>query len=153
MAERKETPQEKELVRILGKDISGNKTLLAGLTKIKGISWAFSNALCKKTKLDRKKRISEISTDDIKKIEEFIKNPGLPLFVLNRRKDFESGESQQLCGADLSLKNEFDIKRIKKIRSYRGSRHMAKLPVRGQRTKANFRPNRRKKGSSGIKKK
>ena len=73
--------------------------------------------------------------------------------MLNRRKDFESGISEQLCGADLNLKNEFDIKRIKKIRSYRGSRHMAKLPTRGQRTKSNFRPNRRKKGSSGIKKK
>lgn len=153
MVEKKEKHQERELVRILGKDISGNKTLLAGLTNIKGINWAFSSALCKKTGLDKNKRIGEITPEENKIIEEFIKNPDLPFFILNRRKDFEDGESKQLCGADLSLKNDFDIKRIKKIRSYRGSRHMAGLPSRGQRTKGNFRPNRRKKGSSGIKKK
>lgn len=153
MAEKKENHQEKELVRILGKDISGNKKLLSGLTKIKGINWAFSNAICKKIGVNKNKRIAELNEKEIEMIEAFIKNPELPSFLLNRRKDFEKGNSEQLCGSDLSLKNEFDIKRIKKIRSYRGSRHMARLPVRGQRTKSNFRPNRRKKGSSGIKKK
>ena len=45
----------------------------------------------------------------------------------------------------------FDIKRLKKIKSYRGIRHAANLPVRGQRTKSHFRSNRRK--GTGIKKK
>ena len=56
----------------------------------------------------------------------------------------ESGEDQHVSGADLKLRREFDIKRLKKIRSYRGIRHVANLPVRGQRTKANFRRNRGK---------
>jgi small subunit ribosomal protein S13 len=41
------------------------------------------------------------------------------------------------------LRKEFDIKRLKKIKAYRGVRHSAHLPVRGQRTKANFRKNRK----------
>jgi len=48
------------------------------------------------------------------------------------------------------LQKDFDIKRLKN-KSYRGFRHMSKLPSRGQRTKGNFRPNRRK--GAGIKRK
>ena len=51
----------------------------------------------------------------------------------------------------LELQKEFDIKRLKKIKSYRGLRHSTGQPVRGQRTKSHFRTNRRK--SSGINKK
>jgi len=41
------------------------------------------------------------------------------------------------------LRREFDIKRLRKIKSYKGIRHAVGLPVRGQRTKANFRRNRK----------
>ena len=51
----------------------------------------------------------------------------------------------------MDLKKDFDIKRLKKIKSYKGFRHSSKLPLRGQRTKGNFRKNRAK--SVGIKKK
>ena len=63
----------------------------------------------------------------------------------------ETGENKHLTGSDLELRNEFDIKRLKKIRVYRGYRHMARLPVRGQRTRGHFRKNRAK--GVGIKKK
>ena len=62
--EKKRKKQEQEgviLVRILGKDIRGDKKLLSGITQIRGISWAFANAVCKVLKLDRRKRIQEIS--------------------------------------------------------------------------------------------
>ncbi|MBU4308527.1 MAG: 30S ribosomal protein S13 [Nanoarchaeota archaeon] len=80
-----------------------------------------------------------------------MKNPKLPEFLFNRLKDFETGENKYLVGSDLELKKEFDIKRLKKIKSYRGIRHAAGLPLRGQRTRSNFRKNRKKAG--GIKKK
>jgi small subunit ribosomal protein S13 len=48
------------------------------------------------------------------------------------------------------MKKEFDIKRLRKIKSYRGIRHASKLPVRGQRTRANF---RRKGHAVGVKRK
>jgi len=150
---KQETKEEASLVRILGKDIRGDKKVLAGLTKITGISWAFANAICKKLNLDEKMRIQEIPKDKIKKIEEFIENPDVPTFLKNRQKDFDSGENKHLSGEDLRLRKEFDIKRLRKTKSYKGVRHSAGLPVRGQRTRSNFRKNRRKSGVTGVKKK
>ena len=42
----------------------------------------------------------------------------------------------------MDLQNEFDIRRLKKIKSYKGIRHSLGQPVRGQRTKAHFRKGR-----------
>jgi small subunit ribosomal protein S13 len=139
------------IVRILSKDIDGKMGVYSGLTRIKGVSWSISNAVCKNLKIDKRSKIGSLSPEQIKKIEEFIKKPNVPDFVLNRRNDFETGEKEHLTGSDLDLKKELDIKRLKKIKSYRGLRHNVGLPVRGQRTKANFRRNRKKSG--GIKKK
>jgi len=135
----------------MSKDIGGNMKLYAGLTKIKGISWSFSNAVCKILKIDKTKKIGSLSEGEIKKIMDFIKNPKVPTYILNRRLDFETGEDKHLAGSDLELRKEFDIKRLRNIRSYKGYRHASNLPVRGQRTRGNFRKNRAK--GVGIKKK
>jgi len=139
------------MIRLLSTDIEGRTKIYPGLTKIKGISWSFSNAICKSLKLDKNRKIGNLNDEEIKKISEFVKNPKIPSFVLNRRVDFETGKEGHLTGTDLELKNDFDVKRLKKIKSYRGLRHSLKLPVRGQRTRGNFRKNRAK--SVGIKKK
>jgi len=142
---------DERIIRILSEDIEGKKTVYVGLTQIKGVSWSFSNAVCKILGIDKKRKIGSLTDEEIKKISEFIKNPSLPEYILNRRKDFSTGQNLHLVGSDLELRKEFDIKRLKKIKSYRGIRHSAGLPVRGQRTKSNFRKNRRK--GAGIKKK
>jgi small subunit ribosomal protein S13 len=147
-------PQEKReerLVRILSKDIEGKMKLYVGLTKIKGVSWTFSNAVCKVLNIDKNKTIGSLTEEEIQKITDFIKNPKLPNYILNRRKDIETGSEKHLTGTDLDLRKDFDIKKLKKIKSYRGLRHTAGLPSRGQRTKAHFRKNRKK--GSGIKSK
>ena len=142
---------EERIVRIMSEDIEGRMKIYAGLTKIKGVSWSLSNAVCNILKMDKNRKIGSLSEDEIKKITEFLKNPKIPEFLLNRRKDFETGENKHVTGTNLELQNEFDIKRLKKIKSYRGIRHSAKLPVRGQRTKGHFRKNKAK--GAGIKKK
>ncbi len=147
----REKQEEVNLIRILSRDLRGSKDIYSALTQIKGVSWSFSNALCKKLELKKSKKVQELSKDEIKKIEEFIVNPDIPHFLKNRRKDYDTGEDKNLSGADLDLKKDFDIKRLKKIKSYRGGRHAANLPVRGQRTKSNFRRNRKKSGSVGVK--
>lgn len=146
-----EKKAEERVVRILSKDIEGRVKLYAGLTKIKGISWAISNAICKKLGLDKSRKIGSLTNKDIEKIEEFVKNMNIPEHMKNRKKDFESGENSHLIGTDLDLKKDFDIKRLKKIKSYRGVRHLAGQPTRGQRTRSHFRANRKK--ASGIKRK
>jgi len=138
-----------ELIRILGKDLRGDKKVTVGLTKINGISWAFSNALCKIIELDTEKTIQELTAEDIAQIEKFMKEAAIPTFMKNRQKDFETGKDEHLYGPDLKLKHEFDIKRLRKIKSYKGIRHANKLPVRGQKTKSNFRPNKKKSGKVG----
>jgi len=147
----KEKAYEERIVRILSKDIEGGMSIYAGLSTIKGISWTLANALCKVLKIDKRRKIGSLTEEEVKKIIEFVKNPQIPNYILNRRKDFETGEDKHLTASDLELQTEFDIKRLKKIKSYKGYRHSAGLPVRGQRTRSNFRKNRRK--GAGIKKK
>ena len=147
-----EAPKEKKkdyfsIIRILQTDIPGNKRVLVGLTYIKGVSWSICNAMCKILKIDSQKKIADLTEQEIEKIIEFLKNPKLPKFLLNRRNDFETGEDAHLVGTDLDMKKEFDIRRLKKIRSYRGLRHAFGHPTRGQRTRANFRS---KKGKTAV---
>jgi len=147
--------ESERIVRILAKDIEGGTKIYPGLTQIKGISWTMSNAICKKMNIDKNRKIGSLKEDEVKKIETFVKNPNLPKFLMNRSSDFETGKERHLVGSDLELVKEFDIKRLKKIRTYRGLRHSVGLPSRGQRTKSHFRRNRKKAGgikNKGIKK-
>jgi small subunit ribosomal protein S13 len=139
------------IVRILQTDIPGNKRTLVGLTYIKGVSWSISNAVCKILRLNPQKKIADLEPQEIEKIIQFLSNPKLPEFLLNRRKDFETGVSNHFIGTNLDMKKEFDIRRLKKIRSYRGLRHALGQPTRGQSTRSHFRSRKNKK-SVGIKK-
>ena len=149
--EKQEQQYEDKMLRILSTDIEGRMTIYSGLTKIKGISWGFSNALCHVLKLEKTRKMGSLTQKEIDSITAFIADPKVPSYMLNREKDFTTGEDQHIVGSTLELKKEFDIKRLKGIKSYRGFRHMLGLPSRGQRTKSNFRKNRKK--GAGIKKK
>jgi small subunit ribosomal protein S13 len=149
---KQEKKEDKErIVRILSQDIGGNMSVYAGLTKIKGISWGMSNAICNYLNIEKRRKISSLTDEEIKKISELIKNPRIPGFLVNRPFDFNTGKNLHLVGSSLDLQREFDIKRLKKIKSYRGIRHATGQPVRGQRTKSHFRKNKIK--GVGLKKK
>ena len=143
--------QTEMLIRILSYDIPGSRNLYAGLTRIKGVSWSISNAICHKLKMDKNKKISELSREEIDKIEDFLSNPDFLDFLKNRRSDPVSGKISHLIGSDLDIAKDFDLKRLKKIKSYKGIRHAAKLPVRGQRTRSHFRT--KNKNAAGMKRK
>ncbi|MEK6927845.1 MAG: 30S ribosomal protein S13 [Nanoarchaeota archaeon] len=144
-----EQDESETLVRILSYDIPGSRPIMVGLTYIKGISWTLANAICLKLNFPRNKRIVELTKPEIQKIEEFIRTMPLPDFLKNRRSDPETGETKHYFGTDLDMKKEFDIKRLKEIKSYIGIRHTSKQPVRGQRTRSHF---RNKSQASGMKK-
>jgi small subunit ribosomal protein S13 len=156
-AEKVEKPKKHEereehemLVRILGYDIPGSKNLYTGLIRIKGISWAISNAVCIKLGFPKNKKVSELSKPDIQKIENFLETLPVYDFLKNRRTDIETGKTEHFFGTDLDMKRDFDIKRLREIKSYRGIRHALKQPVRGQRTRSHF---RKKARAMGVKKK
>lgn len=140
------------IIRIMQTDIPGNKKIYTGLTYLKGVSWTISNAICKKLNIDPNKKVLELSQKEIADITEFLNSEvnNLPPYLLNRRKDFESGEDSHITGTKLDMTKEFDVRRLKKIRSYRGLRHAFGHPTRGQRTKSNFR-NKKKNKAVGVK--
>ena len=130
----------RELVRINNTDIHGKNGVYLGLTRIHGVSYSFSNAVCNLLSIDKNKKIGDLSEEEVKRIEETIKNPKqIPYFVYNRRKDVDTGENVHLTTSNLKLKVEFDIKKMKRLKTYKGVRHGLGQPVRGQRTKSHFR--------------
>ena len=149
----------RQLVRILDADIKGEKGIYNALRQVTGISYSFSNAICNIMNFDKNRQVGSLSDEELTKINDIIKNPSkyeIPNFILNRRKDYDTGEDKHLIASDLKLTQSFDIKRLKKIKSYRGMRHAVGLPVRGQRTKGHFRHGKtvgvRKKGIQAQKK-
>ena len=143
---RKEDERAEILVRIFGYDLVGSKNIYTGLTRIKGISWTIANAICLKLGLDRNKKVSELTKQDINKIEDFLEKLDVYDFLKNRRADPTTGKTGHLYSTDLDISKEFDIKRLKKMRSWKGLRHATGQPVRGQRTRSHFRSRDRAKG-------
>lgn len=130
------------IVRIVATDIPSNSTVYSGLTRIKGVSWSTANAICHILNIERTKKMNSLTETETEKITNFLANPTLPSFMMNRRRDIAIGSDKHLIKTDLDLQREFDIRNMKKIRSYKGLRHALGQPVRGQRTKSHFRRGR-----------
>ncbi len=140
-------PELKHLVRIANTDLDGKKTLSFALSKIKGVGIPFAHAACRVAKVSVTKKAGALSEAEVKKIEEVIKDPikaGFPAWLVNRRHDYETGQPRHVLSGDLQFTIENDIKTMKKIKCYKGVRHMLGQPVRGQRTRSNFRKNKGK---------
>ncbi len=140
-------PEIKHLVRIANTDLDGNKLIAFALSKIKGVGVSFANAACRIAGIDVNKKAGMLTDAEVKKVEEVVKDPikaGLPPWMVNRRFDAETGQNKHLLSGDLQFTIENDIKILKKIKSYKGIRHILGQPVRGQRTRSNFRKNKGK---------
>lgn len=149
----KQTKQEmKQMVRLVDVDVNGKMSTRMALNKIKGVSFALSNAICKVLNLDKDKKVGYLSDKEIEEMKDCVKNPQkykiLP-WLFNRRNDYDEGEDKHLVSSDLKFQKDMDIKRLKKIKSYSGLRHQKGLPLRGQRTKGHFRKGR----ALGVKRK
>ena len=133
----------KPFQRVLKTDLEGSLPISRALLKIHGIGFAISNAICTSLKIDKNKKAGLLTDEEVKRIETFVKEgKELPTWMYNRRADFDTGEDHHLVGPDLKLAQEFDVKRLKKIRAYKGMRHAIGQPVRGQRTRSHFRHGR-----------
>ena len=121
------------MARIAGIDLQDNWKVDFALTKIKGLGWPLSKKIMIETKIDSKKRISDLTADEVNRI-------GVEL------------EKYEIEG-DLARAVRGNIQRLQVIGSYRGSRHSKNLPVRGQRTRTNARTKRGKRKTVGAFKK
>ncbi len=148
MAKQAEEKQEtRYIVRIYNTDIDGKKPLAHALSQIKGVGPMMANMACNLLSMDKAKKVGELSDQEVETINAFFKDPlakGAPVWMLNRRKDYETGQDMHLMTTDITLVQGDDVKRLRKIKTYRGIRHGLRLPLRGQRTKSNFRRNKGK---------
>jgi small subunit ribosomal protein S13 len=142
----------RHILRIIDADVEGTLKTSYALTKIKGMGLSLANAILKKASVNPDKRAGFLTEAEIEKVEEIIKDParyGLPSWLLNRRKDPDTGKDMHVISADLVLKTKMDIEQMKDMKSWRGYRHAYGLKVRGQRTKTTGRAGK----ALGVKKK
>ncbi|MEM0164786.1 MAG: 30S ribosomal protein S13 [Saccharolobus sp.] len=130
--------QFKYVVRIFGQDVDGTMKLPYALAMVKGIGYNTAKAILYQLGMDPNMRLGELTDSDLKKIESVIVDhtlKGLPSWLFNRRKDYETGLDLHLITSDLIFYVRNDIEREKKTKSWRGLRHSLGLKVRGQRTR------------------
>lgn len=116
--------------RISGVTIPGDKQVQVALTYIYGIGSKTANDILVKAKVESTVRAKDLNDAEISRIQDVI-NAGCVV----------EGELQRIVTGN--------IKRLKDIGAYRGLRHKASLPSRGQRTKTNARTRRGKKVTVG----
>jgi small subunit ribosomal protein S13 len=142
----------RHILRIIDTDVQGTLKTSYAVAKLKGVSLNLSNAILKRANIDPEKRAGFLTEPEIDRIEEMVNDPakaGLPSWMLNRRKDLETGKDTHLTGSELVLRKKMDIEGMKDIKSWRGYRHAYGLKVRGQRTKTTGRSGK----ALGVKKK
>jgi small subunit ribosomal protein S13 len=142
----------RHILRIIDTDVQGTLKVSYAVAKLKGVSLNLSNAILKRAGIDPEKRAGFLTEPEIDRIEEMVNDPakaGLPSWMLNRRKDQETGKDTHLTGSELVLRKKMDIEGMKDIKSWRGYRHAYGLKVRGQRTKTTGRSGK----ALGVKKK
>lgn len=118
------------MARISGVTIPNEKQIHIALTYVYGIGPKFAGDILTLAKVDPTVRVKNMTDDEISRIQD----------VINADYTVE-GELQRIVVGN--------IKRLKDINSYRGLRHKANLPSRGQRTKTNGRTRRGKKVTVG----
>jgi small subunit ribosomal protein S13 len=142
MADKQEFgPDFRHLVRLVNTDLDGKKSVGTALAYVPGVGKRLAYVVAREANVDAKQLIGNLKDPEIaavnKAIEELTET--LPTWMLNRRKDPESGDDRHMIGTEITIMLREDLNRLKKIRSWRGARHERKLPTRGQRTKANGR--------------
>src|SRR3989339_221528 len=141
----------RHIVRIVNTDLDGSKPIANALRKIKGIGFMYSNMIITFAGIPKNKKCGTLSDAEIRQLDEIIRNAekyGAPTWMFNRRRDLETNQDMHLLTADLDFVRSNDIKLLKKMKCYRGVRHSIGQPVRGQKTRSNFRRNKGKKGGT-----
>ena len=122
------------MARIAGVDLPRDKRIEIALTYIYGIGLTTSQKLLAATGINPDTRTRDLTEDEVVKLRDII-------------------DKEVIVEGDLRREESMNIKRLEEIGCYRGRRHRAGLPVRGQNTKNNARTRKGPKKSTGGKKK
>lgn len=122
--------------RLLGVDLPNDKQVLYSLQYLYGVGPAIARQVCVTTKIDPTKKAKELDEDELSRLAS----------LLERDYTVEGPLRRQVAQS---------IGRLREVRCYRGLRHRAGLPVRGQRTRTNARtrkgPRKTVAGKKGVK--
>lgn len=118
------------MARISGVTIPNEKQVQISLTYIYGIGPLSAKEILKQAKVEPTVRVKNLTDAEVSRIQD----------IINENYTVE-GELQRIVTAN--------VKRLKDINAYRGLRHSANLPTRGQRTRTNARTRRGKKVTVG----
>jgi small subunit ribosomal protein S13 len=121
------------MARIAGVEIPDNKRLFVGLTYIFGVGRTLAIKACEAVGIDPMRKLGELSDEELAKLRDYI-------------------ERNYKVEGDLRREIAENIKRLIDIGCYRGRRHVAGLPVRGQRTRSNARTRKGPRKTVGTKK-
>ena len=121
------------MARIAGVDLPREKRVEIGLTYIYGIGVASSKEILAATEINPDTRVKDLTENEVSKLRDYI-------------------EHHVKVEGDLRREVSMNIKRLVEIGCYRGRRHRAGLPVRGQNTKNNARTRKGPKKVAGAKK-
>jgi len=119
------------MARIAGVDIPNQKQVWVALTYIRGIGPALARRILDQAKIKPDVLAKELTEEDVAHIREVIDTESYPV----------EGELRRIVSRN--------IRRLKDIGAYRGTRHQRGLPVRGQRTKTNARTKRGRRRTVG----
>jgi len=108
------------MARIAGVNIPTSKRVPIALTYITGIGSSIANEICDAVKIEKSRRINELSDAEVLAMREYI-------------------DANFTVEGDLRREVQMNIKRLMDLGCYRGLRHRRNLPVRGQRTHTNAR--------------
>ncbi len=108
------------MARISGVNIPREKRVEISLTYIYGIGLTTANKILKTLKIDKNIRVKDLSEEQVNALRQMI-------------------EKSYKVEGELKRDKLANIKRLKEIKAYRGTRHAKNLPARGQRTKTNSR--------------
>jgi small subunit ribosomal protein S13 len=108
------------MARIIGVNIPDEKRIDIGLTYIYGVGPSLAKKILQGANISAEKKVKDLTKEDINTLKEYI-------------------EKNYKVEGDLRRDLMVNIKRLKDINSWRGSRHAKKLPVRGQTTRINSR--------------
>ena len=108
------------MARLAGVDLPPRKRIEIGLTYIYGIGRARSNSILYRAGVERDKKVSELSEEEVNRIRQVLEEEGA-------------------VEGDLRKEVTMNVRRLIEMGAYRGLRHRRGLPVRGQRTHTNAR--------------
>jgi len=108
------------MARIAGVNLPANKRVERGLPYIFGIGFTLSKKILADAKVNPNTRVKDLTEIEVERLRQII-------------------EKNYTVEGELKREILMNIKRLKEIGSYRGTRHTKHLPVRGQRTKTNTR--------------